>query len=186
VTNQSINNCWLICCTINCTTTKRQNSTKQVSYSVFCAGLPWWICVSRQNKHNTTQRKHKTGDSSNKTSNTSKTVAAAMQTLAGCSGDRLILRELLLLPSPFLVICVCCILFVVIYNIFWWSDPIQDVIVNSFTFTMSTSSFVPLFSTPHAYRLWGQRIASGYYISSELSSILLYWLKWISSFHLIR
>jgi hypothetical protein len=137
-------------------------------------------------KINTTQRKHKRNNNNNNSCNTSKTVAAIMQTCKGCIDSYFILRELLLLPSPLLVICVCCILFVVVYNIFWWSDPIKDVIVNSFTFTMSTSSFVPLFSTPHAYRLWGQRIASGYYISSELSSILLYWLKWISSFHLIR
>ncbi len=79
-----------------------------------------------------------------------------------CLNNYPILREL---PLLFLIICICCILFVVIYNIFWWSDPIQDVIVNSFTFTMSTSFFVYLFSTPHIYWLWRQRIASGFYFT---------------------
>jgi hypothetical protein len=68
-----------------------------------------------QDKHNTTQSKHKTDDSSNSNGSI---MMVIMQAIKGCSGDRLILRELLLLPSPLLVICVCCILFVVIHNIF--------------------------------------------------------------------
>ena len=70
-----------------------------------------------------------------------------------------ILREL---PLLFLF-CLYMLDSIFIYiNIFWWSDPIQDVIVNSSRFTMSTSSFVYLFSTPHIHWLWRQRTASGF------------------------
>ena len=82
-----------------------------------------------------------------------------------CLNNYPILRGLPLLSFfvyLYLLYSICCCY---IYNIFWWSDPIQDVIANSFTFTTSTSSFVYFFSTPHIYWLWRQRIASGFYFS---------------------
>jgi hypothetical protein len=73
------------------------------------------MSLKTKQAHSTTQRKHKTDDSSNSNGSI---MMVIMQAIKGCSGDRLILRELLLLPSPLLVICICCILFVVIHNIF--------------------------------------------------------------------
>ncbi len=93
-----------------------------------------------------------------------------------------ILREL---PLLFLIVCKCKILFLVIYNVFWWSDPIQDVIVNSFGFTVSTSSFVCLFSTPHIYWFVKTKNCIRFFFLSELV-LWIYWWQWINSFHLIR
>ncbi len=62
----------------------------------------------------------------------------------------------------FQFVCKCKILFLVVYNVFWWSDPIQDVIINSLRLLCQLHPLSVCFQL-HAYTdLWRQRIASGF------------------------